>query len=200
MARLMPDRRDTSHQNHMQDKSVNDFPDELDSSTQHYPTSVWRDLAALGIKFIAIVITFAIIFTFVFAFHQNADPDMSPIVNTGDLILLYRMGRNYAIGDLLVLNFQGERQIRRVVARATDIVDIENGCLIVNGATQQEPNIYEETWRYESGIDFPLTVGAGQVFVLGDARKNATDSRVYGPVSIEDTLGTVITVVRHRNL
>ena len=200
MARRIKSVRVKSHLNHMQEKSVKDCPGDLNPPIQYSPNSVLRDLIALGIKITAIVIIFAIIFTFVFAFHQNTDPDMSPMVKTGDLILLYRLGRDYAIGDLLVLNFQGERQVRRVVARAEDTVDIENGSLIVNGAAQQEPKIFGETWRYESGISFPLTVGVGQVFVLGDARKNATDSRIYGPVSIEDTLGTVITVIRHRNL
>ena len=167
---------------------------------QPRPNSVWKDLAVLGIKAISIVIIFATIFTFVFGFHQSSDLDMNPMIKSGDLVLFFRLSRDYAIGDLLVLNYQGERQIRRVVARASDIVDIINGSLVVNGATQQEPNIYQETWRYESGVTFPLTVGDGQVFVLGDARSNATDSRIYGPVSISDTLGTVITVIRHRNL
>jgi type IV secretory pathway protease TraF len=38
------------------------------------------------------------------------------------------------------------------------------------------------------------------VFVLGDAREGAADSRIYGPVNTEDTLGTVITVIRRRSL
>jgi signal peptidase I len=79
-------------------------------------------------------------------------------------------------------------------------VDVADGDLIINGARQQELDIFEETWAYENNVEFPLTVGADQVFVLGDARENATDSRVYGPVDIEDTLGTVITVIRRRNL
>jgi signal peptidase I len=79
-------------------------------------------------------------------------------------------------------------------------VDVADGDLIINGARQQELDIFEETWSYENRVEFPLTVGADQVFVLGDARENATDSRVYGPVDIEDTLGTVITVIRRRNI
>ena len=161
---------------------------------------VWKELGALGIKIIAIAMTVVIIFTFVYGFHRNTDPDMAPMVKTGDLLLFYRLDRDYTIGDLLVLDFQGERQVRRVVAGAGDVVDIVDGGLIVNGAMQQEPQIKEETWQYENGAVFPLTVGANQVFVLGDARENATDSRVYGPVDTSDTFGTVITVIRRRNL
>jgi signal peptidase I len=50
------------------------------------------------------------------------------------------------------------------------------------------------------GIEYPITLAVGEVFVLGDARENATDSRVYGAVNEKDTLGTVIAVIRRRNL
>jgi len=146
-----------------------------------------------------ICIAFVLIFTFFYGFHRNADPGMAPMIQTGDLVLFYRLNQDFAIGDLLLFNFQGERQVRRVVARAGDTVDFAEGYLIINGAAQQEPAIFQESWRYETGVSFPLTVGTGQVFVLGDAREGATDSRVYGPVNMEDTLGTVITVLRRRN-
>lgn len=175
-------------------------PTEAQPQAQPRPTSVLRDLGALSIKIIVIATTFALIFTFAYGFHRNTDPDMAPMVKTGDLVMFYRLDKDYAIGDLLVLDFQGERQVRRVVAKAGDTVDIADGGLIINESMQQEPNIYQETRQYENGIAFPLTVGANQVFVLGDARENATDSRIYGPVNTDDTLGTVITVVRRRNL
>jgi signal peptidase I len=75
----------------------------------------------------------------------------------------------------------------------------ENG-LTINGAFQQELNIYEATRRYAEGAELPVTLGEAQVFVLGDSRSNATDSRIYGAVNTNDTLGTVIAVVRRRNL
>ena len=176
------------------------------SSSRSAPKSsvrpLWRDLLALLIKVAAIVVVFALIFTFIYGFDRNTDPDMAPMVKDGDLVLFYRLSKNYSynIGDLVVLDFQGQREIRRVVAKAGDVVDITDAGLSVNGAVQEEPNIYEPTQPYENGVTFPLTVGPGQVFVLGDARQSATDSRVYGPVNIKDTLGTVITVIRRRNI
>jgi signal peptidase I len=141
-----------------------------------------------------------LVFTFFYGLHRNLDPDMVPAVKDGDLVMFYRLDKEYAAGDLLVLSFQGQRQVRRVVAAAGDTVDIISGGLTVNGSLQQELEIYEETQRYEGGIEFPVTLKEGEVFVLGDSRKNATDSRVYGPVNAKDTLGTVITVIRRRNL
>ena len=164
-----------------------------------YP-SVWKELGALAIKIVAISVTFMLIFIFVYGFHRNTDPDMAPMVKAGDMVLFYRLSRDYTVGDLILLDFQGERQIRRVIANAGDTVDITDGGIIINGALQHEPEIFQQTWRYADGVPFPLTVPEGQVFVLGDARENATDSRVYGPVDTSNTLGTVITVIRRRGM
>jgi len=125
---------------------------------------------------------------------------MAPMVKDGDLLMFYRLDKNYAVGDLLLLSYEGKKQIRRVIAKEGDVVDITEDGLIVNGAVQQEWEIYQQTNRYEDGISFPVTVGEGQVFVLGDSRQNAADSRIYGPANIKDTHGTVITVIRRRNL
>jgi len=162
------------------------------------PPSAWRELGMLGLKIAAIVLVFVLIFTFLYGFQRNTDPDMFPMVKDGDLVLYYRLDKNYADEDLLLLKYKEDTEVRRVVAKAGDTVDIKDGELVVNGAIQQEPAIYEETQRYAEEVSFPLTVGPGQVFVLGDARGNATDSRVYGPVNTKDTLGKVITVIRQR--
>ena len=214
MTRNVPDRRVMAHLRRMQEAVAEQAanPPRLQPQVQGcqqeqaFPQnrprapSLWKELGGMAIKFIVIALCAALTFTFVYGFHRVTDPDMRPMVKTGDLVLFYRLDRDYAIGDLLLLDFQGERQVRRVVARAGDVVDITEGSFSINGAFQQEPDIHQQTWPYEGGVTFPLTVGPGQVFVLGDARDNATDSRVYGPVDTEDTLGTVITVLRRRNL
>jgi signal peptidase I len=79
-------------------------------------------------------------------------------------------------------------------------VDITEDGLIVNGAIQQETDISGKTERYADGAPLPVTLGPGQVYVLGDNRENATDSRVYGAVNKEDTRGAVIALIRKRNL
>jgi len=166
---------------------------------QYTPPSVWKELGGLGMKIIVIAVVFTIIFTFFYGFHRVINPDMSPMIRTGDLVLFYRLNREYAIGDLLVLDFQGERHVRRVVARAGDTVEFSNGNLVVNGSIQQETDIFFETWQYDNDLSFPLVVGNDQVFVLGDAREGVSDSRVFGAVNVEDTHGKVITIIRRRN-
>ena len=162
--------------------------------------SIGRELRNLGLKILAVLAVFGLVFTFVYGVHRNSDVDMTPAIKDGDLVMFYRFDKDYAIGDLLLVDFNGHREVRRVVAVADDVVDITEDGLMVNGALQQELEIYQKTHSYETGIRFPITVGPNQVFVLGDARENATDSRIYGPVNINDTYGTVISLVRSRAL
>jgi len=203
LAKNISDRRVIAYLDYLREHQrapMVEVPEAPQPQTSSRAPSIWRELAGLAMKIIIIAITSVFIFTFFYGFHRNTDPDMRPMVQTGDLVLFYRLNRDYAIGDLLLLDFQGERQVRRVVAGAGDTVDFKDGDLIINGAIQQEPTIFQQTWQYETGVSFPLTVGDGQVFVLGDAREDATDSRLYGAVDKEDTLGSVITIIRRRQL
>ena len=110
------------------------------------------------------------------------------------------MDKEYVKSDVLALEYEGETQARRVIAVAGDEVDITEDGLFINGSLQQEHEIYEETVRYDTDIEFPLMVGEGQVFVLGDGRENAADSRVYGCVNVEDTMGKLMMIIRHRGI
>ena len=164
------------------------------------PPSVGQELKALGLKIGVIAAAFALLFTFMYGLHYSKEPSMHPAVKDGDLVLYYRMDKKYKPGDLLLLTFRRQNQVRRVVAVAGDTVDITEEGLLINGSLQQERGIYQKTQRYADGAQFPLTLKTGQVFVLGDARENADDSRIYGPVNIKDTRGSVITILRRRNL
>ena len=73
----------------------------------------------------------------------------------------------------MVIKQDGGRQIRRVAAVSGDVVDVTEEGLNVNGYQQQEADIYTETLPYKNGIEYPLTVGEGQIFVLGDNRISA---------------------------
>ena len=151
-------------------------------------------------KIVAICLAFGLLFTFVFGLTMNSDQNMYPSVKDGDTVIFYRLNRSYIAGDVIVLTFEGRTQTRRVVATTGDVVDIMEGHLMINDAVQYEEEIKEPTNRYEDGADFPITLAEGQVFVLGDSRINATDSRIYGAVNTADTLGKVMAIFRRRGI
>ena len=125
---------------------------------------------------------------------------MNPSIKDGDIVVYYRLDKNYVAGDAIVAKIDGKMAVFRVVAEESDRVDITEDGLLINGAIQQEFDIYEETFRYEEGINFPITIKPGEVFLLGDARESATDSRIFGPVEIDDTYGKVMMLIRRRGI
>lgn len=165
---------------------------------KHHEPSIWEDLLFLVIKIGLIVFLGILLFGFVFGIHRCSDDSMSPALKNGDLVFYYRLQREYQPGDAIVLKKDQETQIRRIIAKAGDQVDITEDGLKINGYLQQEDNIYTETLPYVEGMIFPITVEEGEYFVLGDDRINVKDSRIYGTVKEEEIKGIVMTLLRRR--
>lgn len=168
--------------------------------SERIQTTLWQDIWSLVKKIVMIVLMVVLLFTFMFGIFQYCDSSMMPSIKEGDLVLFYRLDKNYLVNDCLVYEYQGKKFAGRVIAMEGDSVDITEDGLKVNGALQQENNIYSDTLPYTHGVIFPLTVEKGQVFILGDNRENAADSRLFGAISIKDTMGKVTVIVRRRGI
>lgn len=162
-------------------------------------TSLLQDILSLLIKIFIILGCFTLLFTFLFGIFSAKDMSMKPGIRDGDLVVFYRLKKEYVASDVLVLEFEGRVQTRRVVAVAGDTVDITEEGVYINGSYIMD-EVRQETLLYENGVEFPLTVPEGHVFVLSDTRRDAIDSRIYGPVAIKDVLGKVTTVIRLRDI
>lgn len=174
--------------------------DKAERSVRHYQSFIMR-MAVL------LLILWALFFQVIGLTHAP-NADMYPRVDAGDLLLFYRLDRDVRSQDVVLLekvtpDSAGEKDLycARVVAAAGDTVDIsDEGRLLVNGSQMIESNIFSSTPRYEGFLDYPLTLGPDECFVLADHREGGTDSRYFGPVSKDEIAGTVITVIRRTNL
>lgn len=162
--------------------------------------SLTGEILRLLLKIVIIVLIFILLFTFMFGVIRYDDNTMHPAIKNGDIVFVYRLDKKYVSKDVVVVEYENKKQVRRVVAIAGDVVDITDEGLMINGALQQEVDISTETLPYVEGITYPVTLNEGQVFLLGDNRPEAADSRLYGPVEVKDTLGKVMTIVRRRGL
>ncbi|MBQ0037237.1 MAG: signal peptidase I [Clostridiales bacterium] len=134
-----------------------------------------------------------------FAILSASGNEMFPAVKDGDLVIAYRLQKDYYQNDPVVYSHEGEKRIGRVVAGEGDVVQItESGALIVNGTTQSG-EIYFATYPREDG-GTELRVPENSFYILGDYRTNSTDSRDFGAVSADDLIGKVITVMRRRGI
>jgi signal peptidase I len=157
------------------------------------------ELESFLIEIVYIAAALLVIYCFLFGFQRVTDESMFPNARDGDLVIYYRLDKDYASRDLVVIEANGKKQVRRVVATAGETVNFENGKLVLDGIPQKENGIYQDSEQFVTGPEFPLTVGEGEIFVLADAREEAEDSRIYGPVKTAETYGTVMLVIRRRD-
>lgn len=123
---------------------------------------------------------------------------MEPTLKSGAVVLIDKLTfriRDPHRGDVVVTSDPrtGEPIVKRVVAVAGDSVGIENGLLVVNGATVVEHYIDNDNME---GFYFgPDVVPPGDVFLLGDNRDISVDSRTFGPIAIDDIEGKVLATI-----
>lgn len=156
---------------------------------------------SFAIKLLSITAIVVILFTFIFGIKIIHGVSMQPRISDGDLVLVYRLEKDDIYnGEIIAYEVDGEAYLGRIIAQSGDIVDIDDeGYLYVNGAIQSEPNIYSQTFKNNSSVNFPYTVSEKSYFVLGDNRSAANDSRIFGSISYDDVTGNVIALFRRRN-
>ncbi|MGN0159314.1 MAG: signal peptidase I [Brotaphodocola sp.] len=139
-----------------------------------------------------------LMFTQVFLITQNKGMEMFPAMKDGDLVIAYRLQRDYAKDDVVVYEIDGIEKMGRIIALENDAVMINDGIITVNGITQGGEILYPTYVKEE--IEYPYKILENQVFILGDYRTNAKDSRDYGAIPVDEVKGKVITILRRREL
>ena len=145
---------------------------------------VKKNILAYLHDFVCLVAGVVLLFSLCFRVVVVSGPSMNNTLYDGDWLLL--LGNvfytNPQQGDVIVASkdsFEnGTPIIKRVIATAGQTVDIDfqNGIVYVDGTTIEEPYIRTATTTFE-GVNFPITVSEGCIFVMGDNRDNSKDSR-----------------------
>ena len=159
-----------------------------------------RDLYEWAQALVCSVLAVVLLFTFVIRLIGVDGHSMVPTLQDGDrlLVLNAMLDSDYQYGDIVVLRkdtFLEEPIVKRVIATEGQTVDIDfaAGAVYVDGQLLEEDYIRQPTYL-EEGLEFPVTVPEGCVFVMGDNRNDSDDSRdpELGPVDTRQILGRAV--------
>jgi signal peptidase I len=111
---------------------------------------------------------------------------MSPTIEDGDRILMTPLVGTPARGDVVGLRYPkdpAKRFVMRIVGLPGERLSIADGIVHIDGAPLDEPYIRDHVRSHETFGRIQLE--ADEYFVMGDNRRNASDSREWGPIRRE---------------
>ncbi len=181
-----------------------DFADDI-IETPPKKKSTWKQQLFRDMKeIVVLLLVFMLVYVLCFRMVVVKGSSMKDTLLDGDRLLLISnlLYPNSKQGDVIVASKDsfrdGECIIKRVIAVEGQTVDIDflTGTVYVDGEALEEAYIRTPTTDPQ-GMDFPLTVSEGCVFVMGDNRKDSMDSRHpnIGLIDEREILGKAVLIV-----
>jgi len=156
-------------------------------------------------EYLCIIVVVLLFRAFLFSPIRVTGDSMVPTLNDGNIMILNKIG--YKINglkrfDIVVIEYQGEKLIKRVIGMPGEHVEYKNDELYIDG------NLIEEGYERDDTDDFILqeikcsknklecsVIPKDMYLVLGDNRSISKDSRSIGLVSSSDIEGYAKTVI-----
>lgn len=157
----------------------------------------WRRLPVvyhIGAYIVLGIILGVFISNFVLCRAVVVGDSMVPTYQDGDTVWVCKLMKPDR-GDKVVVLEEDEQKdiIKRVIALPGETIQIIDGSVYINGEYYPEDYINNHDTNYSAGIaEEPITLGEDEYFVMGDNRVVSKDSRVIGPVDIDDFVGVVL--------
>lgn len=133
------------------------------------------------------------VFTHIFQVVNYNGSGMEPGLKGGQTLILLKT-QKVEEGDIIAFYYNNQVLVRRVICGGGKQLEIDSdGTVSVNDAVLEEPYVQAPTLG-QCNLTFPYHVRTGTVFVMGDNRAEAMDSRLeeIGTVPTDRIIGKVI--------
>lgn len=152
------------------------------------------------IQFVAIVASILMIIrVFIAEPHKVSGSSMVANFHNGDYIITNKLATRMSLpvrGEVIILknprNPENEVFIKRVVGLPGETLKISNGKVYINGKLLQEPYLPPDLETNGEGFlrdGDEVNIPADNYFVMGDNRRNSSDSRDFGLLKKELIIG-----------
>ena len=147
----------------------------------------------------AILLGLAIAFIcreFIFASVKVEGKSMMPTFEDNNRIIVSKMSKVERF-DMIVFHspVSNEDYIKRVIGLPGDIVEVQDDVLHINNIIYDEPYLqgHKKMLSTQQPLteNFKVTVPEGSLYVMGDNRKNSSDSREIGFIEEDAIVGEV---------
>ncbi|MCK9368485.1 signal peptidase I [Candidatus Dojkabacteria bacterium] len=179
---------------------------EQNSQKKTFMESVGGVFAAVGgflfSSIEAIVIALAIsvvLYLFFMTPHEVVGTSMVPTYQNGEHLIankvIYKLTKPKR-GDVIIFKYSDTQDfIKRVIAIPGDKLTLKDGRYFINGQAIDETK-YLDPSIYTSGEEYlkegeEITIEKDMYFVSGDNRPHSSDSRTFGPISLNAIKGRV---------
>lgn len=125
---------------------------------------------------------------------------MSPYITDGNLLIYYRLDKDYVVGDVVLVKQDNEYNIYRISGTNGDMITIEEGTLLINGFREEIQGFYDTELSEGSSVTYPCILGEDEYFVTNDFRLDFNDSRSFGKIEKKDIVGRVIGKLQIRGI
>lgn len=140
------------------------------------------------LPYIIIILVVVLIRTFIVTPIRVNGHSMDPTLKDREIMLLKKYDHEFDRFDIVVLNYNKEHLIKRIIGLPGDKIVYHNNRLYINGKYIKESFLPKSTKTYDYALDEEIP--KGYYFVLGDNRENSSDSRIIGLVSEKQIQGS----------
>ena len=138
------------------------------------------------LPYLIILIFVLLIRTYIVTPIKVNGPSMEPTLKQNDLMILNKIGLKNGINrwDIVVVKEDNKYIIKRVIGLPSESIAYIDGKLYIN------KRLVEDNYSLSNTKDFSeIYLKDDEYFVMGDNRAVSADSRMIGPVKIEQILG-----------
>jgi signal peptidase I len=186
-----------------------------DKRTKHKNSEVF---STIFMFFTAIAIAF-LLTTYVFQQYEVDGPSMQTTLHNQNRLIVVKLARTWARitgheyipnrGDIIIFNENGlynadglpeKTLVKRVIGLPGDRMVFTNGTVTIYNSKNPKGFDPDKTMAYGKVIPYTsapsttttIIVPKDHVFVMGDNRTDSLDSRVFGPINVNQIIGRLV--------